>query len=173
MLYTLARDADDATRSATYYQALKTCAPNDWEPAFFTLYYSCSREKSQGSCDKLSNGLENVFLLIYSLDDTAEATDALILVAAYASSFALSVKSESDKFFNSLDTKSRHAQKHSHISLCTAAARIISTLLDLLERYFNESEPFTRLYRPIYLDLCLFSDHLNANQRAYYRERAK
>ena len=173
LLYTLARDANDATRSATYYQALKTCAPNDWEPAFFTLYYSCSREKSQGSCDKLSNGLENVFLLIYSLDDTAEATDALILVAAYSTAFALSVKDENEKHFASLDQKSRKTQRGNYFALGSAAAEIVCTLLDLLELYFPDRDSIQLLYRPIYLDLCLFSDFIGSDKRAYYRERAK
>ena len=176
MLYTLAalaRDTDDPKQAEAYYQALRKFSPDDWEAEFFTLYYSRIDERSENSCKILSNGLKSVFSLISEHEATINVTDALTLVAAYSTAFALSVKDENEKHFASLDQKSRKTQRGNYFALGSAAAEIVCTLLDLLELYFPDSDSIQLLYRPIYLDLCMFSDFIGSDKRAYYRERAK
>lgn len=173
LLARIARDSSDNETALRYYETLLNFAPEDWEPAFFSAYFHCSVRKTEKDCELFAKELQGVFYSIAQIRDESQLLDAVNLVAAYSATLAISVKDEAVMRYNDATVQTRAALKAVHKRLGHKAAQIVMLLLDSLLLYFSENPVVMNQYRPIYSDLCLFSDFITTEEKSRYRDKLK
>ncbi len=173
LLARIARDSSDKANALRYYEMLINFASEDWEPAFFAAYFRCSSSKTEKDCEFFAEALQGVFYSISKIGNESQLLDAVNLVTSYSASFAISVKDVAVMRYNDATAQTRAALKADYKRLGHKAAEIVMFLLDYLLLYFSEMPIVMNQYRPIYSDLCLFSDFITAEEKSHYRDKLK
>ncbi|MBQ3264300.1 MAG: hypothetical protein IJH07_00850 [Ruminococcus sp.] len=107
-LYQLARIAKkdfDAVSAAKYYEQIKVLCPDDWEAAFFSLYfrlYQCRIFQIQSSANTLNNSLSTVCQLVLLIKDDNKKVmvDAVLEILVYVQAFAKTMDESALKHLN-------------------------------------------------------------------------
>ncbi len=107
-LYQLARVARndcDTVSAAKYYEQIKVLCPDDWEAAFFSLYfrlYQCRIFQIKSSANTLNNSLSTVCQLVLLIKDNNKKAmvDAVLEILVYVQAFAKTMDESALKHLN-------------------------------------------------------------------------
>ncbi len=162
-LYQLARRARDAENSETaarYYNDILMEAPNDWEAAFYSAYYSAMNCKIAGigsAAYTFGNAIDGILKLIYD-NDSLNKNDCYIEVVSRAQMLHGMYKSNIINNANGYSDPSYSIKfMHEH---CEPNDKMLMTVADSVLRFFDDKTVALTLYKYIYSD-CI-SDRLKS-----------
>lgn len=113
-MYTLARSAkasNDATTAKKYYDMILVEDPLNWEPVFYSVYYTYATMKNGEIGNKtmeIKSCLSTVLLMIDKLTDANEKNTILVELQESIANVAKILHSASFNFYNSLPAMTRN-----------------------------------------------------------------
>lgn len=128
-LYNMARSAkasNDATTAKKYYDMILAEDPLNWEPVFYSVYYTYSTMKNGeigNKANEIKNCLNTVLLMVEQNTDVEEKNCILLDLKNSIASVGLILQSASINFYNSLPGMTKNPLDK------TARAMLIADLL--------------------------------------------
>lgn len=114
LMYDMARNAkasNDATTAKKYYDMILAEDPLNWEPMFYSVYYTYATMKNGeigGKANEIKNCLNTVLLIVEKITDAEEKNKILIELKNSIASVGLILQASSVNFYNSLPVMTRN-----------------------------------------------------------------
>lgn len=118
-----AREMNNGENAEKYYEMVLRDNPNNWEAAFFQVYYQamqCNIIGISNAATAVANNIDTVFQLISEIEDYEEQEDALDMVISYSHSVSA--------MFTSAALNHYDAYSNVNNALLECSERIVSVL---------------------------------------------
>lgn len=145
-LYILARRAkedNNATDAARYYNEIRIEAPNSWEAAFYSVYFAamdCTIGQIESAAYAVANSIGSVFSLIKTHVEAEKQEDAYIEVSTHAHIIAKMLFDGATRAYDDMLYKqlSSGDEYNEYSDRARAAINIYVVLGKQLENYFDD-----------------------------------
>lgn len=140
-----AREMDNSENAEKYYDMVLRENPNNWEAAYFQVYYQamqCNIDGIPTAAAAVTNNIEVVFGLIDTIDEYNERYDALDMVIQYSWTIASMLSTAAINHYNN------YSNVNGALGQCSgrvvAAYQILKALENSMKDYFpTETERIT------------------------------
>lgn len=133
-----ARDDNNSENAEKYYGMVLQEDPNNWEAAFFQVYYQamqCKIMNISSAAYSVANNVDSTMRLIADISDEEEKNKALDTVIVYAQSIAALLSSGAISHYNQFSTADNALSECSN--RIVAAKTIHEMLENSLKKYFS------------------------------------
>ena len=141
-----AREDNNYENAEKYYGMALQDDPNNWEVAFFQIYYhsmQCKIANISGALYSVSNSIDSTMKLISTVEDREEKDNAIKTVITYSEQIASLLANAAIDYYN--DTQKNNSQVqfdllNECIERVAAAYGIYTKLEESMKKYFSEEE---------------------------------
>ena len=150
LMYDMARNAkasNDATNAKKYYDMILAEDPLNWEPVFYSVYYTYATMKNGeigSKTNEIKNCLNTALLMVEKISDPEEKTNALLDLKKSVSSVALILHRSSINFYNSLPFSTQNP--HDKITRAVLIGNLVFAMGDGLRKN-NLSNEAAEIYK--------------------------
>lgn len=162
-----ARNENNSENAAKYYDMVLQEDPNNWEAAFFQVYFQsmqCKIMNIASAAISVANCLDGTIGLIADIDDEKEQDSALQTIVHYSSAIAALLASAANNHYT------QHSTVNNAFSECTnrivAVNQIYSNLETALKKHFESKKDIIVSFQKTYNNfLNSYSRFFNATYR--------
>ena len=130
-----ARDDNNSENAAKYYGMVLQDDPNNWEAAFFQVYYQsmqCKIMNISSAAYAVANNLGSTMGLISEMEDEEEKNKAVITVINYSQRIAAMLATAATNHYN------RHSQATGAFGECCDRVVAVKSIFEMLEKTLKQ-----------------------------------
>lgn len=148
-----AKDSNNSQEAEKYYSKILVLSPNDWEAAFYNLYYSSLNIKIaqiNATAATLKTSLAPIFKTLSLIDNANEKTKAIEeIVIRIAALCEILYSNSLHSFAESYEQYGSTSQLAKHLSNATEIMSVLLYLSDEIDRYKNDPPFYETLSKSV------------------------